>query len=879
MFKIFKSVKLNVKSLLLLMSLSFFLLVGAACSDPQSGREQGNSTSEIESGLSSADLLKSAANEVTIKVGIEHNYSTENCPENEATCAIMLMQITLADDMPDSWKILFSNLVPVKAAISEEFEVIHLNGDLHQITPKVTELSSGLTYSLKLFIATPLISESVLFPNYLLVDGSGNAEVILSTTDTLREDSQVERPMHVLAFSGPEQTLRHANDNVEIQNVHTRFERYQSQPSSEKQESKQAVLNRIIPKAYQSDWTAQRIELPNGLKLAPELLRLEAGVERLNKNRLKNSSDGLSVKYQQDVNLQAEAYRLVINQSQIDVFAADDTGALYALMSLAQLYDPSSTSLPTGTMADSPAMAFRGLHIDLSRNFRSMPFMLRLLDQMAYYKLNKLHLHLADDEGWRLQIDSLPELTEVGAYRCVDDSEKSCLSPQLAAGNERQNPNNGFYTRQDYIRILKLAKARNIEIIPSLDMPGHSRAAIVAMNARYHRLLVQEKPELAEQYLLTEFEDPSQYRSIQHYNDNTLNPCLPSTYRFVTEVLTQLKAMHDEAGVDLQRYHIGADETAGAWKDSPACLAMIKETEALSSVSDLGPYFIERVAQQVADLGIIPAAWSDGLSHADPKKLPKQVQANAWGTLYSGAHNQIHDMVNQDWDVVLSLPDVLYFDFPYEADPIEPGYYWGSRNTNTFQVFQFMPFNLPVHAEIWTDKFGNQYSATQEIPLDANKSIAGIQAQLWSETVRSDRKAEYMLYPRLLAVAERAWHIPEWAEEYSSSVDYDAETKKFDDLQIASMKQDWRAFTAVLTHRAMPSLFAEGIHPRVPLPGAKLIDDSLHLNSAFIGLNTEYKTEDGKWTLYEGPVRVSTPVQVRATVPGTNLHSRYQTLH
>ncbi|MFB1035115.1 MAG: family 20 glycosylhydrolase, partial [Sinobacterium sp.] len=130
-------------------------------------------------------------------------------------------------------------------------------------------------------------------------------------------------------------------------------------------------------------------------------------------------------------------------------------------------------------------------------------------------------------------------------------------------------------------------------------MPGHSRAAIVSMNARYNRLMKEEKPDEAKQYFLTELEDKSQYRSIQHYNDNTLNPCLPATYTFVGEVLTQLIDMHKSAGVPLMRYHIGADETAGAWVDSPACATLIAKNDTLTKAEQLGSYFVEKVANNV----------------------------------------------------------------------------------------------------------------------------------------------------------------------------------------------------------------------------------------------------------------------------------------
>ena len=167
-----------------------------------------------------------------------------------------------------------------------------------------------------------------------------------------------------------------------------------------------------------------------------------------------------------------------------------------------------------------------------------------------------------------------------------------------------------------------------------------------------------------------------------------------------------------DAGQPLTRYHIGADETAGAWIESQACKDFIANNDkGVKEMSELGAYFIERVASILSDLDIETAGWSDGLEHTRKENMPAIVQSNAWDTLFWGGHIKTHQLVNRDWQVVLSSPDVLYFDFPYEADPKEHGYYWASRHTNTEKVFQFIPDNLPIHAEFWLDRQDNAYEA------------------------------------------------------------------------------------------------------------------------------------------------------------------------
>ncbi|GAC18937.1 family 20 glycosylhydrolase [Paraglaciecola arctica] len=847
------------------------------------GCEQADET-QIATAANPLSSVSQAAEQIQVKLRVDNNYLTEGCPNNVKSCYQATMTIALPEHMPNAWRIMFSSLTPIIASTSNALNLVHVNGDMHEITPKNADIKANTPYEIQFYGNSPLASESVLFPNYILVADNGEASVITSTTEKLTAGYQLARPQHVVPFTRPEQLLRTADDKVAIADAQERFARF----SSHGVEDRVSNEPRIIPKLNTASWSGKTIELSAGIKL-PDMPKnvkpnfATAITQRFNSNALQINAQGLPIKTKLQTNAIPESYTLLVTADDIQISYADSAGFYYAMMSIAQLYDAKNKSLPLGLAEDQPDMTYRGLHIDVSRNFRSKDFILKALDQMSYYKLNKLHLHLADDEGWRLQIDSLPELTDVGAFRCFDESEQSCLMPQLASGNGKlaaTRQNSGFYSIEDYIEILQYADARQIEVLPSLDMPGHSRAAIVSMNARYNRLIKEEKPDEAAQYLLSEPDDKSQYRSIQHYNDNTLNPCLPATYTFIGEVLEQLIDMHKMANVPLKRYHIGADETAGAWTESPACAALIAKNDSLTDVKQLGAYFVEKVATNVSELGVIPAAWSDGLSHANPDNLPKKIQSHAWEALYQGANNKVHKMINNGWDVVLSTPDVLYFDFPYEADPIEPGYYWGSRFTDSYQVFQFMPHNLPVHAEIWTDKLGHNYATTASVDIQDNRKILGIQAQIWGETVRSDAQANYMLFPRLLAVAERAWHKPEWAEKYQAGVSYSAQTGHFDSTQKSAMDADWLGFTRVLVHKAMPQLVKDGIQPRVPLPGAIIKDRMLFMQSAFNGLQLEYQMSGQNWQVFENPLKPQTQgdIRIRAKIPNTQVTSREQTL-
>jgi hexosaminidase len=820
--------------------------------------------------------LDAAARDMQVSLTLVSNIAVEDCPVNAQPCYLAEMRLGLPDNMPANWRIYFSSLTPIAWDGSDDFDIRHINGDLHEIIPLKSLKSATGNYLIPFKGAAGLVSQSVLFPNYILAAEGLRERVIHATQEVLHAGEQVPRSLHVQDFLKPEQRLRSVDDQVPFADAAWRYARNETLQL----EQVETDENRIVPRLKESVFKSEHLDLRQGLDLSQIASLYPVASQRLIQLGIINNHAGvpLSVVLNSKLSLESndESYQIHITEQSIQIQAASSAGVFYALMSLGQLYDPLQQHLPLGSVSDAPRYHFRGLHVDLARNFHSKDFLLRLVDQMAYYKLNKLHLHLADDEGWRLAIPGLPELTDVASKRCLDWQENLCLQPQLAAGVDSEGSNNGYLSDTDYIALLKYADERHVEIIPALDMPGHSRAAVIAMQARYRNLMKQEQTADAEQYWLSEPADTSVYSSIQHYRDNTLNPCLDSTYRFVSKVLQEVQTMHRTAGVPLRRYHIGADETAGAWRDSPACQTLLSQHPEIGGTDKLSAYFVERVANMVAEMGVIPAAWSDGLAHAKIENLPAKVQSNIWDTLYSNGFDRSNNMVNAGWDVVLSLPDVLYFDFPYEADPIEPGYYWGSRATDSYQVFQFMPDNLPAHAELWPDKMGKPYRSVEQISLNPDRRVLGIQAQLWSETVRSDQQATYMLFPRLLAFAERAWHRPAWAEPYTAGQSYDASSGHIDSMQLQQMRADWQGFAHVMSSKIFKQLVLDGMVPRVPLPGANIVAGQLSINTHFPGLVLEYQQQGGEWQTYQQPVSIDSASLVRARIDGTQITSRVQ---
>jgi hexosaminidase len=821
--------------------------------------------------------LDTLAQDLNITVAVDSNVNVDDCPGGEqAQCYLAHFDLTFPTEINNSnWTIYFSQTTPIEWDGSADFDIEHINGDLHIIKPLRKDFVVNQPYVISFKGPGSLISESDFMPNFFIVSQGLEPRLLRKTIEIPSEKRQLLRMPHVGDFIRDQQTRRNSKDNIPLATPAYLYEQ------NDKINSQHAKIgehnNRIIPKISQPKWQTTRLDMQKGLNLTREdQVRFAPALTVLQQKGVGYSAQGIDVKLikKPDQALGSQGYRLDIQARLISVYANNDTGLYYGLTSLGQLLDPSTLTVPIGQAKDVAEYDFRGLHLDIARNFHSKAFILKLLDQMAHYKINKLQLHMADDEGWRLQIPGLPELTEVGGFRCFDPSEEHCLLPQLGSGPFRDTKVNGYLSTADYKEILKFADQRHIEVIPALDMPGHSRAAVKSMLARYKKYKRQEETAKAEQYLLSEFADPSIYSSIQHYNDNTLNPCISSTYAFVEKIIDEVSKLHAEAGVPLKRYHVGADETAGAWKDSPACQQLIAENKSLDNAQQLSAYFVAKVVKMVSDKGFISGAWSDGLSHVDPVALPANIQANIWDTLYSQGHNRAHEFANRNWDTILSLPDVLYFDFPHQADPQELGYYWGSRYIDSFKVFQFMPQNLPANAELWRDKMGDPYTATETVSLNVHAKIRGIQAQLWSETVRTDDAAEYLLYPRLFAFAERAWHKPEWALPYQAGQSYSAKTMHFSAQRKQQQLNDWAGFSDIIVNKVMPQLMLDDVLFRIPTPGAKIVDGILHANSYFPGLVILYRQSGGNWQEYQQPVAADGPIEVKTVLSNRSRSSR-----
>ena len=819
------------------------------------------------------------ANNLDMSFEIVTNYGKENgiaCAELQAdyaSCNLVNIVLTNEGSQVDlkDWSIYFHSIRPVLENRNKEFKVTHITGDLHKIEPSdnFTGFQKHKTHTIPIISEAWQVSYTDFMPRAFVFAQGAEAKNIAST-DT--EDL-------TMFVNGLDQSqVRFSvEDNNPRATAETRFEHNQDIIFRES-------TGEILPTPKHVEYTGSYLPIIQGLNL--DALPVSDDTKRAITNQadmmgITNLESGIDINVQfQDTDFisDKESYQLEITSDSINIIANDETGVFYAMQSLLNVYDSFSRyTIPTMKVIDAPRFEYRGFMVDVGRNFHSKETIFKTIEQMAAFKMNRLHLHMGEDEGWRLEIPGLPELTEVGSQRCFDENEQQCLMPQLGSGAHSDNFGSGYFSRQDYIDILKYAKAHKIEVIPEFDMPAHARAAVMSMEARYHKYMALGDTEKAEQYRLLDPKDQSNVTTVQFYNRQSfINPCLESSKQFVSKVITEVKLMHEEAEMPLTQWHFGGDEAkniklghgfqdvndtpeAGKgqidlskehkpYEKSPQCIAKIESGE-IESQDKLLSYFATEVSKLLQEQDVTTfQAWQDGLKYVENSEAlaTDKARVNLWDTVFWGASDTSIQLINDGYQLVLSNPDHIYLDMPYEVDEHERGYYWATRASDTRKMFSYIPENLPQNAELAKDRNGDSYTAKGS--LTPNDAVYGISAALWSETVRTDEQYEYMAFPRLMAVAERAWHKAEWELDYQPGVEY-SDSTEHTDLNVLS--DDWSRFANILGQRELAKVEMRDINYRLPAPGAKISQGKLHMNSQFPGLNLEYSTDNGKsWHLY-----------------------------
>lgn len=398
--------------------------------------------------------------------------------------------------------------------------------------------------------------------------------------------------------------------------------------------------------------------------------------------------------------IKPEGYELTIGGESIQIKAATSAGFFYGVVTLAQLLVTGQGVVTSATIIDAPQYHHRGQFLDCARSFHGIDTVKSVIDQMAWLKLNTFHWHLTDDEAWRIEIDAFPELTELGAWRGEGELQPS----QFGSGPKRYG---GFFTKQQIKEVVEYAKAREITVIPEIDIPGHARALIMALP-----------------HLLREADDKSEYVSIQQYQDNVLNPGLPGTYQVLETILDEVCELFPS-----QVIHLGGDEVPKhVWEKSPACIAKA-QAMGLDDVRLLEGHLISHLEQYLAQKGRNISVWEEA-SHGN--KITKNATVCAWS---NGAEGQ--KAAQAGYPVIMCPAQATYLDMSWNKDINETGVLWaGAIDLKT--AYDFEPGSI-----------------------ENSEQVIGTQALVWTEFVKDRATLEYLLYPRLFAVAEVAWTASE----------------------------------------------------------------------------------------------------------------------
>ena len=580
-----------------------------------------------------------------------------------------------------------------------------------------------------------------------------------------------------------------------------------------------------------------------------------------------NSTDyDISVQYID--NLLEESYKLSIDENKILIEASDRAGALYGLQSLKQLFLASSLEsnmLKHMNISDSPRFSYRGMLLDISRNFYGPDKIKQILDYLSFFKINHLDFRLTDDEGWRLEIPGLEELTEVGSKRAYTKDEFESLIPMYGSGPDVNSTGSGYLSRVDFIEILQYADHRNIKIIPQISYPSHMRSAIISMDVRYQKYMELGNQEEAEKYLLSDPDDESEYYSAQGFDDNIACICRESAFTFYEKVIDEIYLMYKEAGIELNKFGVAADELPyGAWQKSPICDQFMEENSIAGDYNALYEIMQRRVYDKLSSYNATMTGWDDILLKLTEKNQSETkikdffkgddillfVWKNDWG---QGRQDMIYKYANLGYKTVMSNSSAFYFDMVDDKDLDNVGLSWSGyadyKDMWTVDVFDI--FNDSYGVE--KNNISKEYIESSEKLNPINRdNIIGIQSQIWSETIRNEDILDYMFMPNIIVFSQKAW-----SQDHDWMKISDKTKREF------TLEYEWNKFTNTIGQRVLPIIdnIYGGLSYDLPKPGGIIKNDSLYANSVFPGLNIKYTLDgslpDIESMNYNNPVKLN----------------------
>jgi len=425
-------------------------------------------------------------------------------------------------------------------------------------------------------------------------------------------------------------------------------------------------------------------------------------VKRGNSNAIRlKTSNSLS-------KLGPEGYRLEVKADSVEISAFKPAGVFYGIQSLRQLLpvesfrkakvDGIAWTAPCVTVEDQPRFSWRGLHIDVGRHFMPKEFLLKFIDLIALHKMNVMHLHLTEDQGWRIEIKKYPKLTSIGSKR------KETMAGHYEENRYDGTPHSGFYTQDDIREIVKYAEDRFVDVMPEIEMPGHSQAAIAAY------------PELGNTGKQLEVGTHwGVYDNVYNANDTTIH--------FLQDVLTEVLSLFPSKFI-----HIGGDECPKTqWHASPEAQAKIKQL-GLKDEHELQSWFIHQMDAFLAAKGRRLVGWDEILEGG----LAPGATVMSWRGEQGGIA-----AAKAGHDVIMTPGDSTYFDHYQSRDHKAEGVAIGG----------FLPLEKVYAYE----------PVPKELTAEEAKHVLGAQGQLWTEYIPDAKRLEYMAFPRACALAEVLW--------------------------------------------------------------------------------------------------------------------------
>ncbi|OJV22134.1 MAG: hypothetical protein BGO30_10480 [Bacteroidetes bacterium 41-46] len=458
--------------------------------------------------------------------------------------------------------------------------------------------------------------------------------------------------------------------------------------------NEKTVLNSNEKSSFNINYLKGKLELATGYRLE-------------SKNRDENR---ISLMLVSDQNIKPEGYLLEVNPSEIVIKATTSAGIFYGIQTLLQIvpasvYSGRSTAADNWNIAsvsieDYPRFGYRGMMLDVSRTFFDAQTVKKYIEWLAHHKINTLHWHLTDDNGWRIEIKKYPLLTEKGAWR----GENEVLAPAFGSGKERYG---GFYTQNEIKEIVKFAAERNIEIVPEIDLPGHSKA----VTASYPNVACNHSDNSV---------------SVQGEGQNVWCVGKEENFKMLENIMKELAKLFPGKYI-----HIGGDEVNyTAWDNCPSCAAL-KEREGMKTNEELLNYFVRRMEKIVEKTGKKMAGWDEILDGGD---LHGETRVYAWRSVEKGIES-----VRKGQPTIMMPGAYCYFDMKYS--PIERGHNWAGI-VSTEKTYSLDP------------------TGTAALNEEESKLIVGVQGALWTELLGWPAKfLDYQTFPRLAAVAEVGWSL------------------------------------------------------------------------------------------------------------------------